>query len=97
MSPSRRGASDSARAARKGVSVQHARAYRRKLLDRCGGSDNARRDDRGQQRYRRGQRRYERYSGECRGLRQSLPRREGDKRARPRVLLQRQTNHERDF
>ena len=61
------------------------------------GSDNARRDDRGQQRYRRGQRRYERYSGECRGLRQSLPRREGDKRARPRVLLQRQTNHERDF
>lgn len=63
----------------------------------AGGSDNARRDDRGQQRYRRGQRRYERYSGECRGLRQSLPRREGDKRARPRVLLQRQTNHERDF
>lgn len=53
----------------------------------AGGSDNARRDDRGQQRYRRGQRRYERYSGECRGLRQSLPRREGDKRARPRVLL----------
>jgi hypothetical protein len=52
-----------------------------------GGSDNARRDDRGQQRYRRGQRRYERYSGECRGLRQSLLRREGDKRARPRVLL----------
>ena len=33
------------------------------------GSDNARRDDRGQQRYRRGQRRDERYSGECRGLR----------------------------
>lgn len=63
----------------------------------AGGSDNARRDDRGQQRYRRGQRRYERYSGECRGLRQSLPRREGDKRARPRILLQRQTNHERDF
>lgn len=63
----------------------------------AGGSDNARSDDRGQQRYRRGQRRYERYSGECRGLRQSLPRREGDKRARPRVLLQRQTNHERDF
>lgn len=63
----------------------------------AGGSDNARRDDRGQQRYRRGQRRYERYSGECRRLRQSLPRREGDKRARPRVLLQRQTNHERDF
>lgn len=63
----------------------------------AGGSDNARRDDRGQQRYRRGQRRYERHSGECRGLRQSLPRREGDKRARPRVLLQRQTNHERDF
>ena len=29
-----RGASDSARAARKGVSVQHACAYRRKLLDR---------------------------------------------------------------
>ena len=53
----------------------------------AGGSDNARRDDRGQQRYRRGQRRYERYSGECRGLRQSLPRCEGDKRARPRVLL----------
>ena len=63
----------------------------------AGGSDNARRDDRGQQRYRRGQRRYERYSGECRRLRQSLPRREGDKRARPRVLLQRQTNHKRDF
>ena len=63
----------------------------------AGGSDNARRDDRGQQRYRRGQRRYERYSGECRDLRQSLPRCEGDKRARPRVLLQRQTNHERDF
>ncbi len=63
----------------------------------AGGSDNARRDDRGQQRYRRGQRRYERYSGESRGLRQSLPRREEDKRARPRVLLQRQTNHERDF
>lgn len=63
----------------------------------AGGSDNARSDDRGQQCYRRGQRRYERYSGECRGLRQSLPRREGDKRARPRVLLQRQTNHERDF
>ena len=63
----------------------------------AGGSDNARRDDRGQQRYRRGQRRYERYSGECRRLRESLPRREGDKRARPRVLLQRQTNHERDF
>lgn len=61
------------------------------------GSDNARRDDRGQQRYRRGERRDERYSGECRGLRRSLPRREGDKRARPRVLLQRQTNHERDF
>lgn len=53
----------------------------------AGGSDNARRDDRGQQRYRRGQRRYERYSGESRGLRQSLLRREGDKRARPRVLL----------
>ena len=63
----------------------------------AGGSDNARRDDRGQQRYRRGQRRYERYSGECRGLRRSLPRREGAKRARPRVLLQRQTNHKRDF
>ena len=63
----------------------------------AGGSDNARSDDRGQQCYRRGQRRYERHSGECRGLRQSLPRREGDKRARPRVLLQRQTNHERDF
>lgn len=63
----------------------------------AGGSDNARSDDRGQQCYRRWQRRYERYSGECRGLRQSLPRREGDKRARPRVLLQRQTNHERDF
>ena len=61
------------------------------------GSDNARRDDRRQQRYRRGQRRDERYSGECRRLRQSLPRREGDKRARPRVLLQRQTNHKRDF
>ena len=53
----------------------------------AGGSDNARRDDRGQQRYRRGQRHYERYSGESRGLRQSLPHREGDKRARPRVLL----------
>lgn len=53
----------------------------------AGGSDNARRDDRGQQRYQRGQRRYERYSGECRRLWQSLPRREGDKRARPRVLL----------
>ena len=61
------------------------------------GSDNARRDDRGQQRYRRGQRRDKRYSGERRRLRQSLPRREGDKRARPRVLLQRQTNHKRDF
>ena len=61
------------------------------------GSDNARRDDRGQQRYRRGQRRDKRYSGECRRLRESLPRREGDKRARPRVLLQRQTNHERNF
>ena len=54
-----RGASDSARAARKGVSVQHACAYRRKLLDRRGSCDNARSDDRGQQRYRRGQRRYE--------------------------------------
>lgn len=63
----------------------------------AGGSDNARRDDRGQQRYRRGQRRDGRYSGERRRLRESLPRREGDKRARPRVLLQRQTNHERDF
>ena len=63
----------------------------------AGGSDNVRRDDRGQQRYRRGQRRYERYSVECRGLRESLPRREGDKRARPRVLLQRQTNPAGDF
>lgn len=53
----------------------------------AGGSDNARRDDRGQQRYRRGQRRDERHSGERRRLRESLPRREGDKRARPRVLL----------
>ena len=35
------------------------RTYRRKLLDRRGSCDNARSDDRGQQRYRRGQRRYE--------------------------------------
>lgn len=37
------------------------------------------------------------YLGDSRRLRESLPRREGDKRTRPRVLLQRQTNHERDF
>lgn len=41
------GASYPARAARKGVSVQYARAYRQKLLDRCGSCDNARSDDRG--------------------------------------------------
>lgn len=41
------GTSYPARAARKGVSVQYARAYRQKLLDRCGSRDNARSDDRG--------------------------------------------------